>query len=588
MGRKLPAEQAVAELPRSSKKEKKSKKDKKRKLAAEAEAAVATEEAVAKSSKKKRAEDGPGGGGGGEAENGAEKAVAVTGKGSEDPKYAALRSFSAAELPSQVLDCCKAFARPSPIQAHSWPFLLDGRDLIGIAATGSGKTIAFGVPALMHIRKKVGGKTGKKAVPRCLVLSPTRELAQQIADVLSEAGTPCGINSVCLYGGTSKGPQIAALKSGVDIVIGTPGRMKDLIEMGFCNLNEVSFVVLDEADRMLDLGFEPEVRAILSQTSSVRQMVMFSATWPLAVHKLAQEFMDPNPIKVVIGSEDLAANHDVMQIVEVLDDRSRDSRLLALLDKYHQAQSNRVLVFVLYKKEAARVETMLQRRGWKAVSVHGDKAQHDRTKALSLFKEGKCPLMTLIYSIFGFFAQPCPLNTSFASQGWAILVESHARCSDQRFKTSKNIVANRIIISVLIGKLESGISTSASTHFSYDVAHMIATDVASRGLDIPDVEVVINYSYPLTTEDYVHRIGRTGRAGKKGVAHTFFTQENKGLAGELVNVLREAGQVVPPALMKFGTHVKKKESKIYGSHFKEITADAPKSTKITFGDSDED
>ncbi|KAG2633045.1 hypothetical protein PVAP13_2NG290100 [Panicum virgatum] len=391
MGRKLPAEQAE---PRSSKKEKKNKKDKKRKLAAEA---AATEEAVAKSSKKKRAEDGPGGGGAGEAENGAEKAVAVTGKGSEDPKYAARRSFSAAELPSQVLDCCKEFARPSPIQAHSWPFLLDGRDLIGIAATGSGKTIAFGVPALMHIRKKVGGKTGKKAVPRCLVLSPTRELAQQIADVLSEAGTPCGINSVCLYGGTSKGPQIAALKSGVDIVIGTPGRMKDLIEMGVCNLNEVSFVVLDEADRMLDLGFEPEVRAILSQTSSVRQMVMFSATWPLAVHKLAQEFMDPNPIKVVIGSEDLAANHDVMQIVEVLDDRSRDSRLLALLDKYHKAQSNRVLVFVLYKKEAARVETMLQRRGWKAVSVHGDKAQHDRTKALSLFKEGKCPLMVSFF-----------------------------------------------------------------------------------------------------------------------------------------------------------------------------------------------
>ncbi|WVZ62783.1 hypothetical protein U9M48_012485 [Paspalum notatum var. saurae] len=211
-------------------------------------------------------------------------------------------------------------------------------------------------------------------------------------------------------------------------------------------------MVLDEADRMLDLGFEPEVRAILSQTSSARQMAMFSATWPLAVHKLAQEFMDPNPIKVVIGSEDLAANHDVMQIVELI---------LNLSCIHVQCNSNRVLVFVLYKKEAARVETMLQRRGWKAVSVHGDKAQHDRTKALSLFKEGNCPLM-------------------------------------------------------------------------------IATDVASRGLDIPDVEVVINYSYPLTTEDYVHRIGRTGRAGKKGVAHTFFTQGNKALAGELVNVLREA------------------------------------------------
>ncbi|KAJ6837929.1 putative DEAD-box ATP-dependent RNA helicase family protein [Iris pallida] len=437
------------------------------------------------------------------------KGVAVTGKDAKDPKYKPLDSFAESGLPAEVLDCCKGFRKPSPIQSSTWPFLLDGRDLIGIAATGSGKTIAFGVPALMHILQKDNKKTSKKAVPRCLVLSPTRELAQQIADVLVDAGAPCGIKSVCLYGGTKKGPQIASLKSGVDIVIGTPGRMKDLIEMGVCCLKEVSFVVLDEADRMLDMGFEPEVRSILSQTSNVRQMVMFSATWPFAVHQLAQEFMDPNPVKVVVGSEDLAANHDVMQIVEVLDDRSRDSRLISLLEKYHQSQRNRVLVFVLYKKEAARVENMLQRRGWKAVSVHGDKAQHDRTNALALFKEGKCPLM-------------------------------------------------------------------------------IATDVASRGLDIPDVEVVINYSFPLTTEDYVHRIGRTGRAGKKGVAHTFFMQENKGLAGELVNVLREAGQVVPESLTKFGTHVKKKESKLYGSHFKEITADAPKSTKITFDNSDED
>uniref|UniRef100_M8BXR9 RNA helicase n=1 Tax=Aegilops tauschii TaxID=37682 RepID=M8BXR9_AEGTA len=451
------AEEAAAEQEEPSnkrKKDKKSKKDKKRKLAAEAEEAAAEEEA--KSSKKRGvATEEPDQGGA------VEKSVAVTGKGFADPKYAPLKSFAAAALPTQVLDCCKGFDRPSPIQALAWPYLLDGRDFIGIAATGSGKTIAFGVPALMHVRKKLSEKGAKKGLPRCLMLAPTRELAQQIADVLTEAGAPCGINSVCLYGGTSKGPQISSLKSGVEIVIGTPGRMKDLIEMGVCRLNEVSFVVLDEADRMLDMGFEPEVRAILSQTSSV------------------------------------------------LDDRARDSRLVALLDKYHRAQSNRVLVFVLYKKEAGRVEAMLNKRGWKAVSVHGDKAQHDRTKALSLFKEGKCPLM-------------------------------------------------------------------------------IATDVASRGLDIPDVEVVINYSFPLTTEDYVHRIGRTGRAGKKGVAHTFFTQADKGLAGELVNVLREADQVVPPALTKFGTHVKKKESKIYGSHFKEITADAPKSTKITFGDSDEE
>ncbi|KAL0447718.1 UNVERIFIED_CONTAM: DEAD-box ATP-dependent RNA helicase 5 [Sesamum latifolium] len=379
-------------------------------------------------------------------------------------------------------------------------FLLDGRDFIGIAATGSGKTIAFGVPAIMHVLSKRKGKTAKKRNPLCLVLSPTRELAQQIFDVLCDAGKPSGVQSVCIYGGTSKGPQISSLKSGVDIVIGTPGRLKDLIEMEVCSLKEV----LDEADRMLDMGFEPEVRSILSQTSSVRQMVMFSATWPPAVHQLAQEFMDPHPVKV-------------------LDDRARDERLQTLLEKYHKSRKNRVLVFVLYKKEASRVENMLNRRGWKVVSISGDKAQHARTQALSLFKEGTCPLM-------------------------------------------------------------------------------IATDVAARGLDIPDVEVVINYSFPLTTEDYVHRIGRTGRAGKKGVAHTFFTKENKGLAGELINVLREAQQVVPESLLKFGTHVKKslvssgltallvinfmQESKLYGAHFREINANAPKATKITFDNSD--
>ncbi|KAK6934917.1 Helicase, C-terminal [Dillenia turbinata] len=380
--------------------------------------------------------------------------IVVTGNEINDSKYAALSSFSDSGLPWEVLECCKGFQRPSPIQSRAWPFLLNGRDFIGIAATGSGKTLAFGVPAIMHIMRERKKKVAKKVNPLCLVLSPTRELAQQISDVLHDAGKPCGVKSVCLYGGTSKGPQISALKSGVDIVIGTPGRLKDLIEMGVCCLKEVSFVVLDEADRMLDMGFEQEVRSILSQTSSARQMVMFSATWPLLVHQLAQEYMDPNPVKVVVGSEDLAANHDVMQIVEVLDDRSRDQRLVSLLEKYHKSQRNRVLVFVLYKKEAVRVENMLQRRGWKVVSIHGDKAQHARTQALSLFKDGSCPLL--------------------------------------------------------------------------------------------------------------------------------------GLAGELVNVLREAGQVVPDSLLKFGTHVKKKESKIYGAHFKEIAIDAPKSTKITFDDSDED
>ncbi|TYG77734.1 hypothetical protein ES288_D03G218000v1 [Gossypium darwinii] len=435
--------------------------------------------------------------------------VVVSGKNAEEAKYAPLKSFSNSKLPKNVLDCCKGFSSPSPIQAHAWPFLLDGRDFIGIAKTGSGKTLAFGVPAMMHVLNQRNGKSSRGKNPLCLVLSPTRELAEQIFNVLCNAGQACDVKSVCLYGGTAKGPQISSLKSGVDIVIGTPGRLKDLMNMEVCQLNEVSFVVLDEADRMLDMGFEEDVRFILGKTCSARQMVMFSATWPAAVHRLAQEYMDPNPVKVVIGSENLAANHDVMQIVEVLDDHARYERLTALLKKYHESQRNRVLVFVLYQAEADRIENMLKRSGWNVVSIHGRKAQNERTKALSLFKKGSCPLM-------------------------------------------------------------------------------VATDVAARGLDIPDVEVVINYSFPLTTEDYVHRIGRTGRAGRKGVAHTFFTQQNKGLAGELVNVLKEAGQVVPPALLKFGTHVKKKESKLYGAHFKEIAADALKAKKITFDDSDDE
>ncbi|MCO5567949.1 hypothetical protein L7F22_021645 [Adiantum nelumboides] len=359
----------------------------------------------------------------------------------------------------------------------------------------------------MHVLSRAG-KGLKENCPTCLVLSPTRELAQQIAEVLVDAGQPCGIRTACFYGGTSKKPQYAALKSGVDIVVATPGRLQDLVEEGRCALQHVSFVVLDEADRMLDLGFEEAVRALVGQTLKRRQTIMFSATWPLAVDQLAMEFMGKDPIKVIVGSQDLAANHSVTQVVEVIDTTLRDARLMELLKKYHSSQRNRILVFVLYKKEAVRVENMLQRRCWNVSAVHGDKGQFDRNKAVMSFKDGTCPLL-------------------------------------------------------------------------------IATDVAARGLDIPDVEYVINYSFPLTTEDYVHRIGRTGRAGKSGIAHTFFTHADKARAGELVNVLKEAGQTVPAELLKFGTSVKKKESKLYGAHFKDVAADAPKATKITF-DSDEE
>ncbi|KAI5082198.1 hypothetical protein GOP47_0002365 [Adiantum capillus-veneris] len=428
--------------------------------------------------------------------------VNVSGRDALNEKFRPLESFVEVQAPKVVMECCSSFNKPSPIQAYAWPFVLDGRDLVGIAATGSGKTLAFGVPALVHVLKRAE-KGLKQTYPTCLVLSPTRELAQQISEVLVDAGRPCGVRVACFYGGTSKKPQYIALKLGVDIIVATPGRLQDLVEEGCCALQKVSFVVLDEADRMLDLGFEEAVRALIGQTSKSRQTIMFSATWPSAVDQLAKEFMRGSPIKVIVGSQDLAANHSVTQVVEVIDTTLRDARLLELLKKYHKSERNRILVFVLYKKEAVRVENMLQRRGWNVSAVHGDKGQFDRNKAVMSFKDGTCPLL-------------------------------------------------------------------------------IATDVAARGLDIPDVEYVINYSFPLTTEDYVHRIGRTGRAGKSGIAHTFFTQADKARAGELVNVLKEAGQTVPSELLKFGTSVKKKESTLYGVHFKDIAVDAPKATKITF------
>jgi len=413
-------------------------------------------------------------------------------------------SFEQTGLPADMLHATRDFVQPSPIQSQVWPIILSSHDLIGIAATGSGKTLGFGLPMLRHIRaqRDAGVVTGKG--PLALVMAPTRELALQIAAVLDDAGSKCGISSCCVYGGVPKQPQVSALRAGVDIVVGTPGRLADLMQDGACKLQNVTYLVLDEADRMLDLGFEPHIRAICSVVRADRQTLMFSATWPTAVQQLAANYLS-NPVKVTIGSQDLAASHSVTQQVEVVEGNARDDRLLALLQQHHGAKGrkNRIIIFVLYKKEAPRVESLLKRKGWNAAAIHGDISQVQRTAAVEAFKAGTCPLL-------------------------------------------------------------------------------IATDVAARGLDIPDVEVVINYSFPLTIEDYVHRIGRTGRAGKTGLAVTFFVGVNdKPRAGELINVLKEAKQKVPEVLLSFGTTVKKKEHSLYGAHFKNIDL-SKKATKITF------
>ncbi|KAJ3068543.1 hypothetical protein HDU98_008297 [Podochytrium sp. JEL0797] len=421
-----------------------------------------------------------------------------------------IMDFKDAAFPKRIEDLLCVFPKPTFIQSVTWPPILQGRDLVGIAATGSGKTIAFGIPAMLYIMNKlastkVSGKPKRKI--QALIMSPTRELAMQIQDTLEKYHNATGLSSVCIYGGASKYEQKQLLRQGPDIVVATPGRLMDFMGEAECDLSDVGFFVLDEADRMLDLGFEPNIKEIAAAIKNKsRQTVMFSATWPQSVMQLSQKYLK-NPVHVTVGSKDLSANINIEQRVEVLsDNRAKESKLLHLLKDYHKSRKNRIMIFALYKKEAARLEQFVRNQGYNACALHGDMTQDKRSAAIAAFKDGTCPLL-------------------------------------------------------------------------------IATDVAARGIDIPNVEYVINYTYPLTTEDYCHRIGRTGRAGNKGIAHTFFTVLDKAHSGSLINVLKQAKQKVPEELMKFGTTVKKKLDSNYGAFVKDIDPTV-KATKITFDDSD--
>lgn len=404
-----------------------------------------------------------------------------------------------------ILRACTKFAKPTPIQSACWPAISGGRDVVGIAETGSGKTFAFALPAIHWLSQTYGEKAQKCKSPLVLIVSPTRELAIQTHEQCLEAGKPLGIKSVCLYGGSSKAQQNGELKkSKPAIIVATPGRLLDVVENDqSLSLSQVSFLVLDEADRMLDQGFERDIKKIIGllRQGADRQTVMFSATWPKSVRSLADTFLT-NPVRVSIGSDELAINERVDQIVEVVNRFDKDGRLKELLKNYHSTRKNRVLVFVLYKKEASRVEGMLTRSGYNCVAIHGDKNQNQRLDAIESFRNGSIPLL-------------------------------------------------------------------------------VATDVAARGLDVPDVEYVINYTFPLTIDEYTHRCGRTARAGKSGVAHTLFSEEDKSHSGELINVLKSANMNVPDELLKFGTTVKKKQHGSYGAFFKDVDPNA-KATKIIF------
>jgi superfamily II DNA/RNA helicase len=301
-----------------------------------------------------------------------------------------------------------------------------------------------------------------------LVLCPTRELAQQVQQVTAEFGNTTGQRSTCCYGGAARGPQLRELERGVEIIIATPGRLLDFLEGGNTNLRRCTYLVLDEADRMLDMGFEPQIRKIVDQIRPDRQTLMFSATWPKEVIKLANDFLK-DEVFINIGSLELAANHNIEQIVEVLQEGQKERRLMQLLEGIMKVHDPKTLIFVETKRKADDLTRGMRRDGWPAFCIHGDKAQSEREWVLGEFKSGKTPIL-------------------------------------------------------------------------------IATDVAARGLDVDDIKYVVNYDYPQCPEDYIHRIGRTGRIDKKGTAYTFFTWANGKYAKDLVKVLEEANQTVPREL----------------------------------------
>lgn len=362
----------------------------------------------------------------------------------------------------------QGFTEPTAIQSQGWPVVLSGRDLVGIAQTGSGKTLAYMLPAAVHINHQQRPQRGEG--PIALILAPTRELAQQIQKVARDFGSATLIRNTCVFGGSPKGPQARDLERGVEIVIATPGRLIDFLEKGTTNLRRCTYLVLDEADRMLDMGFEPQIRKIIQQIRPDRQVLMWSATWPKQVQALAEEFL-VDYVQINVGSLALAANHNIKQIVEVCEEKDKETRLCGLLKEIGSDVNNKIIIFVETKKKVDDITKCIRREGYSAISIHGDKSQPERDYVLTEFRTGKSSIL-------------------------------------------------------------------------------VATDVAARGLDVEDVKFVINFDYPNSSEDYVHRIGRTGRCQQAGTAYAFFTSNNQRQAKDLIAVLEEAGQSVTPQLQE--------------------------------------
>ncbi|KAF2863647.1 DEAD-domain-containing protein [Piedraia hortae CBS 480.64] len=401
--------------------------------------------------------------------------VEASGQGVPEP----VTSFTNPPLDDHLISNINlaGYKMPTPVQKYSIPIVMNGRDLMACAQTGSGKTGGFLFPILSQAYQR--GPSGnapqqsgfgrqRKAHPTSLILAPTRELASQIYDEARKFAYRSWVRPCVVYGGADIGSQLRQIERGCDLLVATPGRLVDLIERGRVSLSMIKYLVLDEADRMLDMGFEPQIRRIVEgedmPKTDNRQTLMFSATFPRDIQLLARDFLRDYIFLSVgrVGS----TSENITQKVEYVEDMDKRS---VLLDILHTHGAVLTLIFVETKRMADTLSDFLINQGFPATSIHGDRTQRERERALEMFRSGRYPIL-------------------------------------------------------------------------------VATAVAARGLDIPNVKHVVNYDLPSDIDDYVHRIGRTGRAGNTGISTAFFNRGNRGVVRDLIELLKEANQEVPSFL----------------------------------------
>ena len=363
----------------------------------------------------------------------------------------------------------QGYVHPTPIQAEAIPIVLQGRDVMGAAQTGTGKTAGFSLPIIQLLLAHASSSMSPARHPvRALILTPTRELADQVAENVKAYSRHTPLRSTVVFGGMDMAPQTAALRAGVEIVIATPGRLLDHVQQKTLNLSQTQILVMDEADRMLDMGFLPDLQRIINLLPKKRQNLMFSATFSTEIKKLAGSFLN-DPITIEVARSNATADRVTQVVYKVDEDSKRD----AVAHLIRGRDLKQVLVFSNTKIGASRLARQLEQEGVKASAIHGDKSQSERMAALEAFKNGEIDVL-------------------------------------------------------------------------------VATDVAARGLDISDLPCVINFDLPYNAEDYVHRIGRTGRAGASGDAISLYSDKDERLLIDIEKMIKH--KFVPAELAGFVPH----------------------------------